>query len=285
MPRRRLLLAESSIVSEYSFRVRPLGEGQRGRSCHLARHTRAGDRHARRPARNCRRHPAPPRWRPCRRRVFARSDTPPGPRENRCARRRRPTRIRHPTERRASRAIPAQAGLGSRSWSCSGRCWDAAHHDSHRSRRPRPRSRRRPHPQRRSPRRHRRARRPRRAVAAPSPSPSPAPAVAPSPVVRGTGQDGLVIRREPGGERVGLAEEGQIVADLGEEAARRRAGTGGASGTPTAPRAGRRPSSWPRRPRRCPAIPCRRPSPLRRRRCRLDRLGVWLPRPGVPSTA
>jgi hypothetical protein len=35
--------------------------------------------------------------------------------------------------------------------------------------------------------------------------------------VRGTGADGLVVRREPGGERIGLVPEGQTVTDLGEE--------------------------------------------------------------------
>ena len=36
-------------------------------------------------------------------------------------------------------------------------------------------------------------------------------------MVRGTGADGLVLRREPGGEPVGLAREGQTVTDTGEE--------------------------------------------------------------------
>src|SRR5688572_7270557 len=47
----------------------------------------------------------------------------------------------------------------------------------------------------------------------PSPSPSPAAAVSPSLVVRGTGSDGLVIRREPGGEPVDLVRESQLVVD------------------------------------------------------------------------
>ena len=58
------------------------------------------------------------------------------------------------------------------------------------------------------------------AAAEPVPSPSPAPPARTdlSPlVVRGTGRDGLVVRREPGGERVALADEGQTVTDLGEE--------------------------------------------------------------------
>jgi len=54
--------------------------------------------------------------------------------------------------------------------------------------------------------------------AAASPAASPSPMAAREPrVVRGTGDEGLVLRREPAGERVGVIPEGRPVLDLGEE--------------------------------------------------------------------
>jgi len=53
-----------------------------------------------------------------------------------------------------------------------------------------------------------------------SPSPSPAATDGRTTLaVLGTGRDGLAVRREPGGEQIGLVPEGQAVTDLGEERA------------------------------------------------------------------